>query len=137
MPSPPPDLKPVLGGGAEAWKVAPVQGPAADFTVADDDGQPVAAVGPNGLTLTTAESLPIDSEVVARFRLTSPQDRGTTVTMLAGLPKPDDAGAKALWLSLGVPAGPKQETVIWNIRALPGEKDNAHGYYTGRSRAIG
>src|SRR3954452_22138727 len=81
----PPDLKPVLDGNAAAWKISHLQGTNPDHTLLQEQGSQAVVVGANGLSLTSAAPIGGGTEVRVRLRLTSPQDRGTTVHAFAGM----------------------------------------------------
>src|SRR5262249_30588883 len=121
-----------LGPNDAAWQVAPYQGKI-DAAPIDADGQPAAAVGPNGLVLTTAAALAQDTELLVRFRITLPKGQGSGLTVTPGQKKPGDSAANALSLQLYVYANPEPETVTWPLGALPGDKQGLSGSYASRT----
>ena len=110
-----------LGPNEAAWQVAPYQGKL-DAVAINADGRPAAAVGPNGLVLTTTAAIAQDTELFVRFRITLPKGQGSGLTVVAGQKKPGDSGANALSLQLHIYPSPEPETVTWTLDPLPGEK---------------
>src|SRR5947207_1523910 len=70
-----------LGPNEAAWQVAPYQGGKIDAAAVDADGKRAAAVGPNGLVLTTAAPVTRDTELFVRFRVTLPKGQGSGLTV--------------------------------------------------------
>src|SRR5690349_16905332 len=85
-----------LGPNEAAWQVAPYQGGKIDAVSVDADGKRAAAVGPNGLVLTTAAPVAQDTELLVRFRVTLPKGLGSGLTVTAGQKKPGDTAANPL-----------------------------------------
>src|SRR5438105_503852 len=85
QPSLPPDLIPALFPASSAWKMSTYQGPKSDLVVAQVDGQPVFRVGTSGLTLASRDKITGDVELRLRFRMTSPDDKGCSLTLTPGL----------------------------------------------------
>jgi hypothetical protein len=112
--------------------VAPYQGKL-DTVPIDAGGRPVAAVGPNGLVLTTAAPVTRDAEVIVRFRITLPKGQGSGLTVTAGQKKPGDSAANALGVQLHVYPTTEPESVTWTLSPMPGEKQGLAGSYTSRT----
>ncbi|HMF17556.1 MAG TPA: hypothetical protein VKE98_10140, partial [Gemmataceae bacterium] len=123
------DLSPVLGKAA-AWNVAPVQGAKQDFTVTPIAGKPVLQVGANGLYLTSKEKVTGEAELQLRFRMTSPEDKGSYLAVMAGLPKMEDPGTNPLRFGLQIHASADPENMMWSTAPLPEQKDGELGNYT-------
>src|SRR5262245_58518743 len=89
VPAQPPKTDVKLKLDEAAWQVAPYQGGKFDITAIDADGRPATAVGPNGLVLTTTKPVEPDTELVVRFRITMPKDKGqgSGLTLAAGQKK--------------------------------------------------
>lgn len=122
-------LAAILGGKPAAWQLGPFLGKA-DHTVADIDGAPALVVGAAGLDLTTAAPLDHEVEVTARLRFTSPDDKGTNAFVYAGFKKPTDNSDTPLFVGMTVYPGPDPQSIFWQLRPLPGQKDGAAGNYT-------
>jgi hypothetical protein len=121
-----------LGPNAAAWQVGPSQGKI-DAVNIDADGRPAAAIGPNGLVLTTAAPVVRDTEVLVRFRITLPKGQGSGLNVVAGQKKAGDSAANALALQLYVYPSAEPETVSWTLSPMPGEKQGVAGSYTART----
>src|SRR5438309_6854045 len=89
-----------FGPDEAAWQVAPYQGGKLDLTTIDADGRTASAVGPNGLVLTTAKAVEPDTELLVKFRITMPKEKGqgSGLTVTAGQKKAGDSAANALSL---------------------------------------
>jgi hypothetical protein len=124
-----------LGPNEAAWQLAPYQGGKLDSVAVDADGRPATAVGPNGLVLTTAAPVAPETELVVRFRITLPKEKGqgSGFTVTAGQKKPGDTVANALSLQLHVYPNPEPETITWTLGALPGDKQGLAGSYVSRT----
>jgi hypothetical protein len=118
-----------LGPSEAAWQVAPYQGGKIDAV--DIDG--AAAVGANGLVLTTKAALARDTELLVRFRITLPKGQGSGLTLVAGQKKPGDSTANPLGLQLHVHPAPDTESVTWTLSPMPGEKQGLAGNSTARA----
>ena len=57
-----------LGPNPAAWQVGHYQGGKLDAVTVDADGRPAAAIGPNGLVVTTTAPVARDVEITARRR---------------------------------------------------------------------
>ena len=114
----PGDLAPVLFPENSGWRVGKVSGAKSDLVVAQVDGRPVYKVGASGLTLTSKDKVTGDVELRLRFRLTSPDDKGCSLTVAPGLPKESPA-AGPLYISLNVMAGTDPEFLIYHLQPLP------------------
>jgi hypothetical protein len=121
-----------LGPNEAAWQVAPYQGQI-DAVAVDVDGRRAAAVGPNGLVLTTAAAVAQDTELLVRFRITLPKGQGSGLTVTAGQKKPGDSAANPLSLQLHVYPSAEPETLTWTLAPLPGEKQGLAGSYVART----
>jgi hypothetical protein len=124
-----PDLSAVLGPAAARWQTAPAQGSKLDVAVIQAKGRKVLAVGTGGLALTAPDKITGDVELRLRFRLTSPEDKGASLEVAPGLPKPEDPRPNPLRLTLSLPAGAEPEYLQWTVQPLPGAKAAAVGYY--------
>jgi hypothetical protein len=120
-------------GPDDAWQVAPYQGGKIDAVNIDGDGRPAAAVGANGLVLTTKAALARDTELLVRFRITLPKGQGSGLTVVAGQKKPADSTANPLGLQLYVHPAPDTESVTWTLSPMPGEKTGPAGNYIART----
>lgn len=118
-----------LGPSEAAWQVAPYQGGKIDAVNMDG----AAAVGANGLVLTSKAALAKDTELFVRFRITLPKGQGSGFTLVAGQKKPGDSAANALGLQLYVHPAPDTESVAWTLSPMPGEKQGLAGNYTARA----
>src|SRR5437764_390535 len=83
----PSKLVPVLFPENSDWQLGDYQGIKANPVVAQVDGQPVFQTGKSGLTLTSKKKLTGDVELRLRFRMTSPDDKGSHVVVRPGLAK--------------------------------------------------
>src|SRR5262249_50659026 len=93
------------------------------------DGEPVFRVGQSGLTLTSKQKFIAETELRLRFRVTSPENKGSYLTVRPGLPRPDSPTTNPLHVYLTVPAGPDRESLVWYLQPLPGGKDAPGGHY--------
>src|SRR5690349_20792481 len=103
------DLAPVLFPESSGW--VSNQGAKSDLTVALVDGEPVFRVGPTGLTLSSKLKVASETELRLRFRITSPENKGSYFTVRPGLAKPDSPATNPLHLYLTVPAGADPESL--------------------------
>ncbi len=129
------DTKPLavkLGPNPAAWQAAASQGKI-DAVPIDGDGRPAAAVGPNGLVLTTAAPIARDTEVLVRCRIVPPKGQGSGLNLVAGQKKPGDNAANALGLQLWIHPSPELEALSWSLSPMPGEKQGTAGSYTART----
>lgn len=124
-----------LGPNEAAWQVMSLQGKI-DAAAIDGDGRPAAAIGPNGLALTTSAAIAPDTELFVRFRITLPKGLGSGLTLVAGQKKPGESAANALSLQLHVYPSPEPETVSWTLSPLPGEKQGLSGSYVARTLPV-
>jgi hypothetical protein len=122
-----------LGPNEAAWQVAPYQGGKIDAVSVDAEGRRAAAVGPNGLVLTTAAPVAQDTELFVRFRITLPKGQGSGLTVTAGQKKPGDSAANPLGVNLYIHPAPEPETLTWTLDPLPGEKQGEAGSYVART----
>lgn len=125
----PADLAPVLFPENSGWRVGKVSGARSDLVVAQVDGRPVYKVGVSGLTLTSKDKVTGDVELRLRFRLTSPDDKGCSLSVTPGLPKESPA-VGPLTLSLNMLAGAEPEHLIYHLQPLPEQKAGVAGRYT-------
>lgn len=125
-----------LGPNAAAWQVAHYSGGKIDAVTVDADGQPAAAIGPNGLLVTTAGPVARDVEITARFRITLPKGLGSGLNVYAGQKKATDMLGNPLGITLWAYAGENQETVSSTLNPMPGEKYGTSAQYTARSLPI-
>src|SRR6516164_3927176 len=123
------DLSPILGKPA-GWNVALVQGAKQDFLITPMAGKPVLQIGANGLYLTSKEKIADEAELQLRFRMTSPEDKGSYLAVMPGLLKMEDPGANALRFALQIHAGADPENMMWSTSPLPELKDGELGNYT-------
>lgn len=126
----PSELTAVLLPANSGWRVAPYSGKNVDVTVALVDGRPVFHIGTSGLTLTSEKKIAGDVELRLRFRMTSPDDKGSTVFVTPGLPKGDGQGSNSLRLHLTIYPGADPERVTWALPSLTDKKGvNAGNYW--------
>ena len=123
------DLSPVLGKPV-GWNVALASGTKQDFVITPMAGKPVLQVGANGLYLTSKEKVTGEAELQLRFRMTSPEDKGSYLAVMAGLPKMEDPGTNPLRFGLQIHAGAEPENMMWSTAPLPEQKDGELGNYT-------
>ncbi|HET6879445.1 MAG TPA: hypothetical protein VFI31_04800 [Pirellulales bacterium] len=121
-----------LSPNAAAWQARPYQG-TLDTVAIDADGQAAAAVGTNGLVLTTAAPIERDTEIRVRFRISLPPGQGSGLYVVAGQKQPNDSAANALAVQLYAYPAAEQETLSWTLSAMPGESQGLAGSYTARS----
>jgi hypothetical protein len=127
------DLMPVLFPADSRWQMGNYQGVKTDLVVAMADGRPVWQVGASGLTLTSKEKLTTEVELRLRFRMTSPEDRGSWLIVQPGLPKVGDQGANPLRLYMTLYQGTDPEHLTWYLSPMPDKKDTVAGNYTIRN----
>jgi hypothetical protein len=125
----PAELAPVLFPERSDWQMGNYLGGKADLTVALVDGVPVWRTGHSGLTLTSKEKLAGAVELRLRFRMTSPEDRGSYFVVRPGLPKPDSPAGNPLHASFTVHAGPEPENLTWVLQPMPDRKGALAGNY--------
>ena len=118
-----------------AWQIAPSQGKI-DAVNIDGDGRPAAAVGSNGLVLSTATPIKQDTELLVRFRITLPKGQGSGLNLVAGQKKASDSAANGLGLQLHAYAAAEPESVSWTLNPLPGEKQGLSGSYIARTLPV-
>jgi hypothetical protein len=123
------DLSPVLFPKSSDWEMSNYLGGKTDLIVALVDDQPVFRTGHSGLKLTSKKKLTGDVELRLRFRITSPEDKGTYFVVRPGLPKPDSPVTNPLHLSLQVHAGADPENLTWYLQPMPGQKTPLGGNY--------
>src|SRR5437867_2621033 len=109
----PSELSPVLFPEKSDWQMGNYLGGKADLTVALVDGEPAWRTGHSGLTLTSKKKLSGDMELRLRFRMTSPEDKGSYFVIRPGLPKADSPATNPLHVNLTVYPGPEPENLSW------------------------
>lgn len=121
------ELAPVLFPATSGWQmVSPAT--KTDLVVAMVDGQPVFRVGTTGLTLTSREKTSSDVELRLRFRMTSPDDKGSSLSILPGLADAKQA-VSPLRVTLSVAAGADPDSLVWNMPPMPDQKAAGIGRY--------
>jgi hypothetical protein len=125
----PPRWAPVLLPADSGWQAAPYYGTKLDLIVAEADGRPAFQVGASGLNLVSKKKLTGDFELRLCFRITSPDDKGSSLIVAPGLAKPGDPSANPLRLYMVVYPGPEPENLTWYLQPMPGQKVAPAGNY--------
>ena len=122
-------LSPVLFPDRSDWQMGNYQSAKPDLTVALVDGEPAWRTGHSGLTLTSKKKLTGEVELRLRFRMTSPEDKGSYLVVRPGLATADSPAANPLHVNLTVYPGPDPENLTWALQPLPDKKDVVAGNY--------
>jgi hypothetical protein len=123
------ELSPVLFPKSSDWRMDGYPAGKTDLVVALVDGQPVFRVGHSGLHLTSKKKITGEVELRLRFRMTSPEDKGTYLVVRPGLPKADSPATNPLYVHLAIAAGPDPEYLTWTLQPMPGKKAAVAGNY--------
>lgn len=128
-PALPSDLAPVLFPADAGWRMGNYGSNAkSDLVVGQVDGQPVFRVGASGLTLTSRERIGGNVELTLRFRMSSPDDKGSVLAVTPGLAD-EKLPTSPLRLSLQIQAGPEPDSLLWSTAPLPDQKTGSVGRY--------
>src|SRR6266550_267479 len=96
----PSELSPVLFPDRSDWQMGNYLGGKTDLVVGLVDGEPVWRTGHSGLTLTSKKKITGEVELRLRFRMTSPEDKGSSLIVRPGLATANSPAANPLHVSL-------------------------------------
>src|SRR5262249_31007198 len=91
--------------------------------------EPVWRTGHSGLTLTSKKKITGDVELRLRFRITSPEDKGSYLIVRPGLPTANSPAANPLQVNLTLYPGADPENLTWSLQPMPGKKEAVTGNY--------